>query len=64
MSSGMIRNNTQNIDLIYDKVNLAVGHFQMVAGDDPPFATFTLDSNHLFYSWNTVRLTIDAGQTG
>lgn len=58
----LIRNNTQNIDLLYDKVNLAVGHFRMVAGDNPPFATFTLDHNHLFNSWNTIRLTIDAGQ--
>lgn len=58
----LIRNNTQNIDLLYDKVNLTVGHFRMVAGDNPPFATFTLDSNHLFNTWNTIRLTIDAGQ--
>jgi DNA-binding SARP family transcriptional activator len=58
----LIRNNTQNFDLLYDKANLAVGHFRMVAGDNPPFATFTLDSNHLFNSWNTIRVTIDAGQ--
>ncbi|GGB02271.1 hypothetical protein GCM10011511_26910 [Puia dinghuensis] len=58
----LIKNNTQNIDLLYDKVNLAVGHFRMVAGDNPPFATFTLDSGHLFNTWNTLHLTIDAGQ--
>jgi hypothetical protein len=58
----LIRNNTQNIDLLYDKVALAAGHFRMVAGDNPPFATFTLDTNRLFNTWNTVHLTIDAAQ--
>jgi DNA-binding SARP family transcriptional activator len=55
----IVRNNTQNIDLLFDKVNLRLGFFRMVVGDKPPFANFKLDSNHLFRTWNTVRLTFD-----
>ena len=55
----IVRNNTQNIDLLFDKVNLKLGFFRMVVGDKPPFANFKLDSNHLFKNWNTVRLDFD-----
>src|ERR1700685_2924734 len=48
----LIRNNTQNIALLFDKVRMSQGHFRMVAGDKPPSASFTLDSNRLFHSWN------------
>src|ERR1700744_2617947 len=48
----IVRNNTQNIDLLFDKVNLPLGFFRMVVGDKPPFASFKLDSNHLFKTWN------------
>ena len=55
----LVRNNTQNIDLLFDKVNFEQGRFRMVVGDKLPFASFTLDSNRLFNSWNTLRLTVD-----
>src|ERR1700722_9407631 len=55
----LVSNNTRNIDLLFDKVRMSEGHFRMVVGDKPPFATFTLDSNHLFHSWTPIRLTID-----
>lgn len=55
----LVRNNRQNIDLLFDKVSLTLGTFRMVAGDKPPFAAFTLDSNRLFNHWTTLRLTID-----
>lgn len=55
----LVRNNTQNIDLLFDKVSLAIGHFRMVVGEMGPFASFTLDSNRLFNVWNTVRLSVD-----
>ena len=55
----LVRNNTQNIDLLFDKVALSLGGFQGVVGDRPSFASFTLDTNRLFNSWNTLRLTID-----
>jgi DNA-binding SARP family transcriptional activator len=55
----LVRNNTQNIDLLFDKVRLSLGYFRMVVGDKAPFATFKLDSNHLFKAWNSVRLAFD-----
>jgi DNA-binding SARP family transcriptional activator len=55
----LVSNNTRNIDLLFDKVSMSLGRFRMVVGDKPPFATFSLDSNHLFHSWTPIRLTID-----
>lgn len=55
----IVRNNTQNIDLLFDKVLLSMGHFRMVVGDKTPFASFTLDSNHLFKDWNKAKLSFD-----
>ncbi|TDX02064.1 Kelch repeat-containing protein [Dinghuibacter silviterrae] len=55
----LVRNNTQNIDLLFDKVNFPEGHFRAVVGDKPPFASFILDSNRMFEAWNTIRLSID-----
>jgi Galactose oxidase, central domain len=55
----IVRNNNQNIDLLFDKVRLSEGHFRMVVGDKTPFATFTLDSTHLFKGWNRAKLSFD-----
>ncbi|HEV2481905.1 MAG TPA: kelch repeat-containing protein [Puia sp.] len=55
----LVRNNTQNIDLLFDKVRLPQGYFRMVVGDKAPFGNFKLDSNSLFNSWNSVRLDFD-----
>ncbi|HTI07264.1 MAG TPA: hypothetical protein VL832_01875 [Puia sp.] len=55
----LIRNDRQNIDLIYDKVPVREGHFRMIVGDRPPSVSFTLDSNHLFKCWNKFRLKFD-----
>ena len=55
----LVRNNTQNIDLLFDKVRLPQGYFRMVAGDKAPFGNFKLDSAQLFNSWNRVRLDFD-----
>src|SRR5882762_6927604 len=52
----LIRNDKQNIDLIYDKVTASNGHFRMITGDKPPSVSFTLDSSHLFKCWNKFRL--------
>ena len=58
----LVRNNTQNIDLLFDKVRLPQGYFRMVVGDRTPFGSFKLDSAQLFNSWNGVRLEFDYGQ--
>lgn len=55
----LVRNNTQNIDLLFDKVRLPQGYFRMVVGDRTPFGSFKLDSAQLFNSWNSVRLEFD-----
>ncbi|HWK04765.1 MAG TPA: hypothetical protein VNS58_14090 [Puia sp.] len=55
----LIRNDRQNIDLIYDKVPVRDGHFRMISGDKPPSISFTLDSSHLFQCWNKFRLQFD-----
>ena len=55
----LIRNDRQNIDLIYDKVPVREGHFRMISGDKPPSISFTLDSSHLFKCWNKFRLQFD-----
>lgn len=57
----LVRNNTQNIDLLFDKVRLPQGYFRMVVGDRTPFGSFKLDSAQLFNSWNGVRLEFDYG---
>ena len=55
----LVRNNTQNIDLLFDKVRLPQGYFRMVVGDRTPFGSFKLDSAQLFNGWNSVRLEFD-----
>lgn len=55
----LVRNDTQNIDLLFDKVAYPVGHFRAVVGDRAPFASFTLDSGRLFNDWDTVTLRLD-----
>ena len=55
----LIRNDRQNIDLVYDKVTARDGHFRMITGDKPPSISFTLDSSHLFKCWNKFRLQFD-----
>ena len=55
----IVRNNNQNIDLLFDKVNLPMGFFRMVVGDKPPFASFKLDSTRLFEGWNRAKLSFD-----
>lgn len=55
----LVRNNTQNIDLLFDKVRLPQGYFRMVVGDRMPFGSFKLDSAQLFNAWNSVRLEFD-----
>src|ERR1700744_1132705 len=55
----LVRNNTQNIDLLFDRVRFTEGNFRMVIGDKPPSASFTLDSNRLFNAWTAMRMTVD-----
>lgn len=55
----MVRNDTQNIDLLFDKVAYPLGRFRAVVGDRAPFASFSLDSGRLFNDWDTVTVRVD-----
>lgn len=52
----LIKDDTQNIDLIFDHDN---PHFSVIVGEKLPNITFNIDSNYLYREWNHIRLKFD-----